>query len=187
MADQASSSVVPVPVVLALGANLGDPGSTIASAVTMLESLDGVRVRAVSPVATTSPVGGPEQPDYRNAVVLVDTTLPPEALLGACHEIEHRHGRARLVRWGARTLDVDVIAYGEPGSADEVVLPPDGPVGDAALDRLVLPHPRAHRRAFVLAPWAAVRPQARLRLPDGTVRPVADLLAEAPDREGVRW
>ena len=91
------------------------------------------------------------------------------------------------MRWGARTLDVDLIAYGSPDSPVEVVLPADGPVGDAALDRLVLPHPRAHRRAFVLAPWAAVDPEARMRLPDGTVRPVAELLAEAPDRGGVRW
>jgi dihydroneopterin aldolase/2-amino-4-hydroxy-6-hydroxymethyldihydropteridine diphosphokinase len=186
-APVAAAPVAPVPVVLALGANLGDPEATIASTVEELDSLDRVRVSAVSPIATTAPVGGPEQPDYRNAVVLAVTALTPDELLEACHAIEQRHGRARLVRWGARTLDVDVIAYGDPGSADEVVLPPDGPVGDAALDRLVLPHPRAHRRAFVLAPWAAVDGQARLRLPDGTVRPVAELLAEAPDREGVRW
>lgn len=176
-----------VPVVLALGANLGDPQATIASAVDALASQDEVRVDAVSPLATTAPVGGPEQPDYRNAVVLASTTLSPEQLLTACHAIEQQHGRARLVRWGARTLDIDVIAYGTPDSPAEVVLPPDGPVGDVALDRLVLPHPRAHRRAFVLAPWASVDPGARLRLPDGSVRRVVELLAEAPDRDGVRW
>lgn len=182
-----AAAAEPVPVVLALGANLGDPAATLASAVEALAALPGVQVDAVSPVAVTAPVGGPDQPDYRNAVVLAATTLDPEQLLAACHAIEQQHGRARLVRWGARTLDVDVIAYGRPDSPTEVVLAPDGPVGDAALDRLVLPHPRAHRRAFVLAPWAAVDPHARLRLPDGTVRPVSELLAEAPDREGVRW
>jgi dihydroneopterin aldolase/2-amino-4-hydroxy-6-hydroxymethyldihydropteridine diphosphokinase len=176
-----------VPVVLALGANLGEPDAAIASAVGQLRQLEDLQVDAVSPLATTGPVGGPEQPDYRNAVVLASTTLEPEQLLEACHAIEQHHGRTRTVRWGARTLDIDLIAYGSPGSPTEVVLPPDGPVGTEALDRLVLPHPRAHRRAFVLAPWAAVNPQARLRLPDGSVRPVTELLAEAPDRGGVRW
>lgn len=179
--------VTGAPVVLALGANLGDPAATLASAVTALQQLDGVSVDAVSPVVTTAPVGGPEQPDYLNAVVLATTTLEPGALLTACHAVEQQHGRARLVRWGARSLDVDLVEYGRPGSASEVVLPPDLPVTDAALDRLVLPHPRAHTRAFVLAPWAAVDPSAELRLPDGRVRAVTELLAEAPDAAGVRW
>ena len=119
--------------------------------------------------------------------MLAATTLDPQALLAACHQIEQQHGRERLVRWGARTLDIDLIAYGNPGTSSEVVLPPDLPVTDEALPRLVLPHPRAHARAFVLAPWAAVDRAAELRLPDGRVRPVAELLAEAPDSGGVRW
>jgi 2-amino-4-hydroxy-6-hydroxymethyldihydropteridine diphosphokinase len=176
-----------VPVVLALGANLGDAEATLRTAVDGLDACDGLTVDAVSPVATTAPVGGPEQPDYRNAVVLATTTLLPAELLHACHAVEQQHGRARLVRWGARTLDIDVIAYGRPGTASEVVLPPDLPVTDAAFERLVLPHARAHRRAFVLAPWLRVDPDAELRLPDGEVRPVAELLAEAPDAGGVRW
>jgi dihydroneopterin aldolase/2-amino-4-hydroxy-6-hydroxymethyldihydropteridine diphosphokinase len=176
-----------VAVVLALGGNLGDTDDTLGSAVEALGSVHGITVDAVSPVVTTAPVGGPQQPDYRNAVVLATTTLDPKALLAACHAVEQQHGRARLVRWGARTLDIDLIAYGRPGSTAEVVLPPDLPVTDGAFDRLVLPHARAHRRAFVLAPWAAVDPGAELRLPDGAVRPVADLLAEAPDAGGVRW
>ncbi|HET8616279.1 MAG TPA: 2-amino-4-hydroxy-6-hydroxymethyldihydropteridine diphosphokinase [Actinomycetales bacterium] len=177
----------PVPVVLALGANLGDAEATIAAAVQALDALDGVAVNAVSPLATTAPVGGPEQPDYRNAVALATTTLAPGELLDACHAVEQEHGRARLVRWGARTLDIDVVAYGRPGSPSEVVLPPELPVTDAAFERLVLPHARAHRRAFVLAPWLRVDPDAQLRLPDGEVRPVAQLLAEAPDAAGLRW
>jgi dihydroneopterin aldolase/2-amino-4-hydroxy-6-hydroxymethyldihydropteridine diphosphokinase len=177
----------PVPVVLALGANLGDAGATIEAAAKALAEVDGLSVDVLSPVVTTAPVGGPEQPDYRNAVVLGATTLEPDALLAACHRVEQQHGRERLVRWGARTLDIDLIAYGRPGSPSEVVLPPEVPVTDAALERLVLPHPRAHARAFVLAPWAAVDPSAELRLPDGRVRPVVELLAEAPDAGGVRW
>jgi dihydroneopterin aldolase/2-amino-4-hydroxy-6-hydroxymethyldihydropteridine diphosphokinase len=178
---------VGVPVVLALGANLGDPEAALASAVRALRAVEGLTVEAVSPVVTTSPVGGPEQPDYRNAVVLATSRLAPGELLEACHDVERQHGRTRLVRWGARSLDVDLVAYGTPGSPSEVVLPPDLPVTDDALERLVLPHPRAHSRAFVLAPWSAVDPSARLRLPDGSVRPVVDLLAEAADAGGVRW
>lgn len=176
-----------VEVVLALGANLGAPDATLTAAVAELREVEGMTVEAVSPTVTTAPVGGPEQPDYRNAVVLATTTLAPEALLEACHRIEQRHGRVRLVRWGARTLDVDVICYGRPGSPSEVVLPAEAAGTDVAPDRLVLPHPRAHVRAFVLGPWSAVDPTAELRLPDGSVRLVADLLAEAPDAGGVRW
>lgn len=185
---QGTGAPVGVPVVLALGANLGeDPDETLRSAVRALGATDGVTVDSMSPVVTTAPVGGPEQPDYRNAVVLATTNLDPETLLSVCHAIEQQLGRARLVRWGARTIDIDLIAYGRPGSPSEVVLPPTQPVTEAALDRLVLPHPRAHARAFVLAPWSAVEPDARLRLPDGEVRTVAELLAVAPDAGGVRW
>jgi dihydroneopterin aldolase/2-amino-4-hydroxy-6-hydroxymethyldihydropteridine diphosphokinase len=166
-----------VEVVLALGANLGDRAQTLRAAVRELDATPGVRVRAVSAPVETDPVGGPDQPDYLNAVVVAGTTLGPGELLAACHRVEAEHGRERVVRWGARTLDVDVVAYGEPGSAGEVC-------SDAA--ELTLPHPRAHERAFVLVPWHQVRPRARLRLPDGSVRPVADLLAEAADRDGVR-
>jgi len=166
-----------VEVVLALGANLGDRAQTLRAAVRELDATPGVRVLTVSAPVETDPVGGPDQPDYLNAVVIAGTTLAPGELLAACHRVEAEHGRERVVRWGARTLDVDVVAYGEPGSAGEVRS--DAP-------ELTLPHPRAHERAFVLAPWHEVRPRARLRLPDGSVRAVAELLAEAADREGVR-
>ncbi|GAB3677656.1 2-amino-4-hydroxy-6-hydroxymethyldihydropteridine diphosphokinase [Angustibacter aerolatus] len=164
-------------VVLALGANLGDRAATLRDAVAELDATDGVRVRSVSAPVETDPVGGPDQPDYLNAVVLADTDLDADALLDACHAVEQRHGRERLVRWGARTLDVDVVAYGEPGADDEVV---------RSDERLTLPHPRAHERGFVLLPWAQVDPAARLRLADGSVADVAGLAASAPDRDGVR-
>ena len=166
-----------VEVVLALGANLGDRAATLRAAVRELDASPGLSVRAVSDPVATDPVGGPDQPDYLNAVVVAGTTLPPEELLAACHAVEAQHGRERTVRWGARTLDVDVVAYGEPGSPGEVV---------SGAPDLTLPHPRAHERAFVLAPWHQVRPGARLRLPDRSVHEVGALLAAAADRDGVR-
>jgi dihydroneopterin aldolase/2-amino-4-hydroxy-6-hydroxymethyldihydropteridine diphosphokinase len=166
-----------VEVVLALGANLGDRAGTLRAAVRELDGTAGLTVRAVSEPVETDPVGGPEQPAYLNAVVVAGTTLPPGPLLAACHAVEAGHGRERTVRWGARTLDVDVVAYGRPGSPGEVL--------SEAAD-LTLPHPRAHVRAFVLGPWHEVQPAARLRLPDGSVHDVRDLLAAAADRGGLR-
>lgn len=161
---------VPVDAVLALGSNLGAPQSTLRAAVNDLADLDGVEVVAVSPLARTAPVGGPGQPDFLNAVVLVRTTLSARGLLHAAQSVEARHGRERLERWGPRTLDVDLITY------DSTV---------AATDDLELPHPRAHERAFVLQPWAQVAPDAVL--PGLGGGPVAALAATAPDREGIRW
>ena len=124
---------------------------------------------AVSPVVETDPVGGPEQPDYLNAVVLGTTGLSGPELLAACQQVEADHDRVREIRWGPRTLDVDVIAYGETVSDDPV---------------LTLPHPRAHERGFVLVPWSLADPDAVLPGPAGG--PVADLAARAADRDGVR-
>ena len=162
--------VEPVTAVLALGTNLGDRAGILRAAVTELDEVEGVAVDAVSPVVETDPVGGPDQPDYLNAVVLVTTRLAAEDLLAACQRIEAGHGRERSVRWGPRTLDVDLIRYGDLLSDDPA---------------LELPHPRAHQRAFVLAPWLAVDPQAWLPSLTGR-RPVAPLLIEAPDRLGLR-
>ncbi|HEY6496343.1 MAG TPA: 2-amino-4-hydroxy-6-hydroxymethyldihydropteridine diphosphokinase [Trebonia sp.] len=145
-------------VVLALGSNLGDRGEILQGGVDAIAGLPEVRLTAVSPVYETVPVGGPSQPDYLNAVVLAETALPPRDLLDQLHEIEAAFDRVRVVRWGPRTLDIDIITVAGEGS--------DGP-------ELTLPHPRAHERAFVLAPWHDVDP--------GAVLPgygaVADLLA----------
>lgn len=149
-----------VPVVLALGANLGDREATLVSAVRALGALDGVDVSGVSAVVETAPVGGPEQPRYLNAVLLARTTLSARGLLHACQDIEAAHARTREVRWGPRTLDVDLVAYG-----DLVVT-----TGD-----LVLPHPRARKRAFVLQPWLLTDPGAVLP-GRGAPAPVAELL-----------
>ncbi len=159
-----------VDVVLALGANLGPAQETLRAAVSDLARTPGVEVTEVSPLARTSAVGGPEQPDYLNAVVLATTTLAPRELLRATQAIEAAHGRERHERWGPRTLDIDIVLYGS-------VL--------AVTDDLELPHPRAHERAFVLQPWAQVAPDAML--PGLGGGPVGALAATAPDRDGVRW
>ncbi|MFD6135648.1 2-amino-4-hydroxy-6-hydroxymethyldihydropteridine diphosphokinase [Isoptericola sp. NPDC060257] len=160
----------PVDVVLALGANLGDAQVTLRQAVTDVDRLPGVQVMEVSPLARTAAVGGPEQPDYLNAVLVVRTTLSPRDLLRSTQQVEAQHGRVRDERWGPRTLDVDIVQYGSL-----VVTAPD----------LELPHPRAKERAFVLVPWAEVAPDALLGGPGGG--PVGQLAVTAPDRAGIRW
>ncbi|MDM7855359.1 2-amino-4-hydroxy-6-hydroxymethyldihydropteridine diphosphokinase [Cellulomonas alba] len=161
---------VPVDVVIALGANLGPAQETLRRAVHDLAATPGLQIVQVSPLARTAPVGGPDQPDFLNAVVLARTTLAPRELLHAAQRIEQGHGRERHEHWGPRTLDVDLVVYGG-------VL--------AVTDDLELPHPRAHERAFVLQPWAEVDPHAVL--PGLGGGPVAQLAATAPDREGLRW
>ncbi|GAB6901102.1 2-amino-4-hydroxy-6-hydroxymethyldihydropteridine diphosphokinase [Kineosporia succinea] len=160
----------PVPVVLALGTNMGDRLMILRGAVSDLRETEGLEVDVLSPVIQTDPVGGPEQPDYLNAVVLCTTTLSAYDLLAACNRIEAGFGRERTVRWGPRTLDIDVISYGDLRSYDE---------------KLTLPHPRAHERAFVLAPWLAADPQASLLTERGTEK-VTVLLDGAPDRISLR-
>jgi 2-amino-4-hydroxy-6-hydroxymethyldihydropteridine diphosphokinase len=143
------------PAVIALGSNVGDRMVYLALAVSVLQPY------AVSPVYETAPVGGPEQGDFLNAVVLAD--LDAAQAWERAQVAEQRARRARDVRWGPRTLDVDVIwATGQAGG-------------------LLLPHPRAADRAFVLAPWVDVEPDAVL---PGHGR-VKDLLA-ALDLRGVR-
>jgi dihydropteroate synthase len=151
--------------VLAIGANLGDRLAALRQAVTAISELPGTTVLRRSPLYETTPVGGPAQPDYLNAVLLIVTNLPPRELLRRVNAIEADSGRVRDVRFGPRTLDIDIISYSGETSEDPL---------------LTLPHPRAHERAFVLAPWHDIDPAAAL--PEG---PVTDLLAAA-DRTGVR-
>ncbi|MER6958915.1 MULTISPECIES: 2-amino-4-hydroxy-6-hydroxymethyldihydropteridine diphosphokinase [unclassified Streptomyces] len=157
----------PKRAVIALGSNLGNRLETLQGAIDALEDTPGVRIKAVSPVYETEPWGVEpgSQPSYFNAVVLLKTTLPPSSLLERAHAVEEAFHRVREERWGARTLDVDIVAY-----ADVV---DDDP-------HLTLPHPRAHERAFVLAPWHDVEPEAQLP-GRGTVASLLDTLT----REGV--
>ncbi|MEX1287039.1 MAG: 2-amino-4-hydroxy-6-hydroxymethyldihydropteridine diphosphokinase [Acidimicrobiia bacterium] len=146
--------------IVALGTNLGDRWATLAEAVADLETVG--RVVAVSPAYETAPIGGPEQGAFLNAVVAVDTAIDPEPFLAALHRIEAAHGRVRDVRWGPRTLDLDLVAHGDAASEG----------------RVDLPHPRAVVRRFVLQPLADVRPE--FRFPDG--RGVIELLPTVADQ-----
>ncbi len=134
--------------VLALGSNLGERNDTLSGAVADIVDRPEVRLLAVSPVVQTKAVGGPAgQPDFLNMVITVETSLPPLELLEHCQSVENKHHRVREVRWGARTLDVDIVVYGDLTSEDPV---------------LTLPHPRAAGRAFVLYPWSLIEPAATL-------------------------
>jgi 2-amino-4-hydroxy-6-hydroxymethyldihydropteridine diphosphokinase len=145
-------------VVIALGSNLGDRLDNLQGGVDTVFDAPGLNFLAVSGVFETAPAGGPPQPDYYNAVLIAETLLPPHAVLERCHSVEASLGRARGERWGPRTLDLDLIVYGDEVSDDP---------------ELTLPHPRVHERAFVLAPWYDADPEATI---PGRGR-VADLLA----------
>jgi dihydroneopterin aldolase/2-amino-4-hydroxy-6-hydroxymethyldihydropteridine diphosphokinase len=160
----------PADAILGLGANLGDALGTLRQAIESLRSVPGIEVIGVSPLARTKPVGATDQPDFFNAVVAIRTALSPRALLYTVQGIEEQNGRDRAVVWGPRTLDIDIIAFDTLLAGDE---------------ELEIPHPRAHERAFVLLPWAALSPDAFLPGLDGGA--VAVLAARAPDRGGVHW
>jgi 2-amino-4-hydroxy-6-hydroxymethyldihydropteridine diphosphokinase len=128
---------------VALGANLGNPRATVLAAFAALANLPESRVARCSSLYRTAPVGILSQPDFVNAVALLETTLAPETLLDALLDIEARFGRIRRERNGPRTLDLDLLLY------DNIELD---------LPRLTLPHPRLHLRAFVLLPLAEVAP-----------------------------
>jgi 2-amino-4-hydroxy-6-hydroxymethyldihydropteridine diphosphokinase len=130
-------------VVIALGSNLGDRAANIEGAISKIS--DFCKVKEVSKLFETSPIGGPEQPDYLNAILVGECELDPHELLVKCLEIENRFGRTREVRWGARTLDIDLILVGDI----EVIS-----------ENLTLPHPLAHTRKFVLEPWHSIDPTA---------------------------
>lgn len=160
-------------VVIAMGSNIGDSIETLHDAAISLYGL--IDIVEVSPVVETDPVGGPDQPAYLNAVVTGTTHLAPASLLAGLHDIERAHGRTREVRWGPRTLDLDLVQYGDPVFDTDIVM--DSPT-------LTLPHPRAHERGFVLIPWLQADSEAVLRV-SGQVRRVADLVS-GMDVSGVR-
>jgi len=132
-------------VVIALGSNIGDSAALLDEAVEKLNEI--ITVTHLSTYIETEPVGGPEQPNYLNAVLIGETELDSLELLRSMLKIEAELGRTREVRWGPRTIDLDLIVAG-----DEVIDTPE----------LQLPHPRAHERAFVLEPWLEIDPAAAI-------------------------
>lgn len=138
----------PVRACIGLGGNIGDVAATLRAALAGLAALPGTRLLAASGFYRTPAWGVEDQPDFINAAAVVATTLAPRALLDALFAIERAHGRERAAdgsRWGPRTLDLDLLLYGE-----SVVDEPG----------LLVPHPRLHERAFVLVPLAEVAPDA---------------------------
>jgi 2-amino-4-hydroxy-6-hydroxymethyldihydropteridine diphosphokinase len=153
-------------VVLGLGSNLGESVAILQGGVNDLAWVEGLEITASSAVFETDPVGGPEQPVYLNAVLIGHTSLRNHELLSAAQDVERHWQRTREMRWGPRTLDVDIVAIG-----DEIADDPD----------LTIPHRFAHERAFVLVPWLDVDPEAELV----GYGPVADLV-RGLDTSGVR-
>ena len=131
--------------VISLGANIGSPKANLDLAVGLLR--EATEVIAVSSYLQTKPVGGPDQPDYLNAVAILESELPAKDLLALLNGIETAMGRTREIHWGPRVIDLDLIQYGGLLVHDE---------------KLTLPHPRAHERRFVLAPWFEIEPEAVL-------------------------
>jgi 2-amino-4-hydroxy-6-hydroxymethyldihydropteridine diphosphokinase len=131
--------------VISLGANIGDAKANLDLAIGLLR--EATDVIAVSSYLQTKPVGGPEQPDYLNAVAIIESDLPAKELLAVLNGIETAMGRTREIHWGPRIIDLDLIQFGGLLVHDE---------------KLTLPHPRAHERRFVLAPWFEIEPEAIL-------------------------
>ena len=152
---------------LALGSNLGDRAARLRAGIDGLAADPGVRMVNVSPFYETPPWGPIPQGAYLNACAEIETNLPPRALLDLCLAVERVEGRERLERWGPRTLDIDILTYGE-----EEIDEPD----------LKVPHPRMAERAFVLVPLAAIAPALTLG-----GRPIAEILAGLDTSGIVRW
>ncbi len=149
---------------IGLGANLDDPAAQVEYALTELDRLPGTRLVARSSLYASAPVGYVDQPDFINAVAQVETGLAPRALLAALLDIEHRHGRERSFRNAPRTLDLDLLLYGDAHFHE---------------DGLTLPHPRMHERGFVLLPLMEIAPDTAI---PGRGR-AADWLAACDDQQ----
>ena len=151
------------PAYIALGSNLCHPYDQLSTAVRALEALPDIQLLRVSSIYRSAAVGPGTQPDYLNAVLLLTTTLSPTALLDAMHAIEHAQGRVRDVHWGPRTLDLDLLLYG-----DEKI----------STAKLTVPHPRMQQRNFVLYPLREIS-RINMVLPNGS--DLDALLQQCPD------
>jgi 2-amino-4-hydroxy-6-hydroxymethyldihydropteridine diphosphokinase len=143
--------------IIALGSNIGEPRENLDLAIELLR--EATEVIKVSSYYVTKPVGYEDQPDFVNAVCIIESELPAIELLNMLHGIEKAMGRERTIKWGPRTIDLDIIQYGS--------LLSNSP-------ELTLPHPRAHERKFVLEPWLEIEPEAVLL----THGKIADLLTK---------
>ena len=148
--------------VIALGSNLGDRQQNLDTAIALLK--EATEVVKVSSYIATEPVGGPPQGEFLNAVCIAESELPAQDFLAMLHGIEKVLGRERQILWGPRTIDLDLISYGSILSY---------------ADELQLPHPRAHERYFVLAPWHEIEPDAILL----THGPIKELLQQLKSGE----
>lgn len=130
---------------IGIGSNMGDREENLNSAIDLLKQEAGIVVTAVSSYINTAPVGYTDQPDFLNAVIEIATTLIPQALLEVCLNIEKKLKRVRLIHWGPRTIDLDILLYD-----DLIINEPN----------LIIPHPRMHEREFVLKPLKEIAPNA---------------------------
>ena len=155
-----------ITAIVALGANLGKPRQQIEKAFSAINQLEGVRLKAISPLFQTKAVGLTDQADFINAVVLLHTILNPQQLLQALQKLELDFGRERTIRFGPRTLDLDIVDY-------------DGLVVND--QNLILPHPRAHERAFVMEPLARIVPNYQVGRHGKAAELAVTLLRQKPD------
>ena len=149
---------------LGLGANLGDREATIRQALKKLGALPTIEIMAVSSLYQTAPVGMTNQPDFLNAAAAICTSLTPQELMAQILQLEHELGRERTVRWGPRTIDIDILAFGSM-----TINQPE----------LTIPHPRLGERAFALLPLAEIAPGLQLPGESETVQKKAAALAVA--------
>lgn len=155
-----------ITAIVALGANLGKPRQQIEKAFSAINQLEGVRLKAISPLFQTKAVGLTDQADFINAVVLLHTILNPQQLLQALQKLELDFGRERTIRFGPRTLDLDIVDYNGLVVNDQ---------------NLILPHPRAHERAFVMEPLARIVPNYKVGRHGKAAELAVTLLRQKPD------
>lgn len=153
---------------ISLGTNLGDRSENLASALKLLQEQKGVKLEDWSSIYETDPVGYLDQDQFLNMVISVSTSLSAQELLGVCHTIEQELGRKRIIRWGPRNIDLDILLYNQENIETE---------------QLIIPHPQMLGRAFVLVPLMEIN--ERVKIPRAE-KSLAAYLREIPDREGVQ-
>jgi 2-amino-4-hydroxy-6-hydroxymethyldihydropteridine diphosphokinase len=155
-------------VYISLGTNMGEKYDNLVSAIKLLKNNEHIKLAATSSIYETDPVGYLEQDHFLNMVIKVKTELEPLELLGVCAGIEEKLGRKREIRWGPRTIDLDILLFNQENIKTE---------------KLIVPHPRMMERAFVIIPLLELSPDIKAL---ETGQPLQDSLKDIPDREGVR-